>query len=65
MRGENNSEIRIAAKEAGIYLWQIADALGIQDSALSRKLRRELPPEDREKIMNVISLLAAQKGVAS
>ena len=64
MRGENNIEIRIAAKEAGIYLWQIADALGIQDSALSRKLRRELPPEDRKKIMNAISLLAAQKGVA-
>lgn len=35
-----NTEIREAANQAGVFLWQIADRLGITDSNFSRKLRR-------------------------
>ena len=58
---ETNKEIRSAAKSAGVLLWEIANRLGIQDSAFSRKLRRELPPEEKEKILGIIEELAAER----
>ena len=36
---------------------QIAEALGIADCAFSRKLRRELPDEEKEKILAIIDEL--------
>lgn len=56
-----NQDIRKAAAGAGVKLWQIAEALGIADHSLSRKLRRELPAEEKEKIFSIIQELA-QKG---
>jgi len=58
---ETNKDIRSAAKAAGVLYWEIADRLGIQDSAFSRKLRRELPPDEREKILTIINELAAER----
>lgn len=60
-----NKEIREAAKKAGIHLWQVAEACGINDGNFSRKLRRELPQEEKEKILEIIDRLAHEKqGVA-
>lgn len=58
---ETNKDIRSAAKAAGVLHWEIAEKLGIQDSAFSRKLRRELPAEEREKILGIINELAAER----
>lgn len=58
----NNKDIREAAKQAGVCLWQIAERLGINDGNFSRKLRRELPSQEREKIMEIINELAKEKG---
>ena len=57
----SNKDIREAAKNAGICLWQIADRLGMNDGNFSRKLRRELPPKEREKIFDIINELAKDK----
>ena len=62
---ETNREIKSAAKKAGVYHWEIAERLGIQDSAFSRKLRRELPPEERGKILSIINDLAAERAEVS
>ena len=59
-----NVDIRIAAKERGVKMWEIAEALHIQDSAFSRKLRHELPPQEREKILIIISELSQEKAEA-
>lgn len=56
-----NIEIRRAAKEKQIPLWKIADALGIQDYTLSRKLRHELPEDEQKSICNIIQKLAAER----
>lgn len=56
-----NKEIREAAKNAGIHLWQVAAAYGINDGNLSRKLRQELPQEEKEKILAIINRLAQEK----
>lgn len=55
---EKNSDIRTEAKSAGVKLWQIADVLNINDGNLSRKLRRELPENEKEKIRSIIRELS-------
>ena len=55
-----NRDIKLAAAGAGVRMWQIADALGILDCNFSRKLRRELPVEEKEKIFGIIRNLAAE-----
>lgn len=60
-----NTEIREAAKRNGVRLWQVAEDIGITDASFSRKLRRELPAEERERVLNVIDKLAAERGEVS
>ena len=57
----NNKEIRSAAKNAGVRLWEVAAAYGINDGNFSRKLRQELPQEEKEKILAIINRLAQEK----
>ena len=59
---KTNEDIRDAAKNKGVYLWEVAEALKIQDSGLSRKLRRELPQTEKEKLLAAIQAVAAEKG---
>lgn len=56
-----NNDIRQAAKKSGVFLYQIADELGIQDSCFSRKLRKELPDAEKELILLIIEDLV-QRG---
>lgn len=56
-----NKDVRVYAREKGVYLWQIAESLGIADSNFSRKLRKELPEEIKKKIFKIIDALAAEE----
>ena len=56
----SNQDIRCAASEAGVKLWQIADALGIADCNFSRKLRKELSQNEKEKIFSIIQRLSEE-----
>lgn len=56
----NNIDIRKAAIEAGVKLWQVAEELRIADATLSRKLRHELRNEEREQIMRIIRDLSGE-----
>lgn len=51
-----NTDIRKEAANQGVKLWQIADKLGITDSYFSKKLRKELPQEEK-KIRLIITEL--------
>lgn len=55
-----NIEVRNAAGGCGIRLWQVAEAIGMNESAFSRKLRRELPQAEKEKIIAAIEKLAKE-----
>ena len=60
-----NLEIRTAYMQAGVKQWQLAEALGLSETHFSRKLRKELPQEEKEKILGTINRLAQEKqGVA-
>ena len=56
-----NREIREAAKKAGVHLWQVAEACGINDGNFSRKLRKELPQEEKQTILEIIERLSKEK----
>ena len=57
-----NQDIRRTAAGAGVKLWQIADALGSADCSLSRKLRKELPQEEKDRIFGIIRELSQEVG---
>lgn len=49
-----NEIIRNALKNVGMKQWELAELLGICEYTLCRRLRRELPDDDREHILTVI-----------
>lgn len=65
MSNTANADIRVAAKSAGVCLWQVAERIGINDGNFSRKLRRELPDQEKQKILQIIQDLAAERMEAS
>lgn len=60
MRTQKNEEVRKMAKKRGVKLWEIAERLGFADATFSRKLRRELPEEEKKSIMDIIDRLAME-----
>ena len=58
----SNQDIRRSAAGAGVRLWQIAEELGIADCSLSRKLRKELPQEEKKRILAIIERLSKEAG---
>ena len=57
----SNLDVRTIAKENGVRLWEIADKLGISEPTITRKLRRELPADEKQKILAIIDEIAAAK----
>lgn len=57
-----NKDLREYAKNKGVKLWEVADKLGISEPTMTRKLRRELPAEEKEKIISIIDEIAAERG---
>lgn len=63
MRTKANLDIRECAKKAGIYLWQIAAAIGVSEPTFNRRMRVEMPEAEKEQVKKVISRLETeQKG---
>ncbi len=57
-----NLKLRQTAKENGVHLWQIAERVGLADCNFSRKLRRELSDDERERVLAIIQEIVAEKG---
>lgn len=53
-----NRILRDAAKANGVKLWQIAERVGVAEATFSRKLRHELPEQERQNILSIIDELA-------
>ena len=54
-----NNKIRKALGESRMRHWELADLLGISENTLTRRLRKELPEEEQQRIISII-----KKGVA-
>ena len=53
-----NEDIKLAAKQAGVPLFRVGYAMGISESALSRKLRKRLNDKEKEAIYLAIERAA-------
>lgn len=56
-----NSDVRVCAIEHGVRMWELADQLGISPETLSRKLRRELEPAEKERMIQTIQAIAVRR----
>lgn len=56
-----NKDIRKAAMEKGVFLWEIAQVIGCNDGNFSRKLRKELSDSDKARIMSAIDAIAKNR----
>lgn len=62
MRGnQNNAELRQAAKNAGVYFWQIAELWNVSESYMTRLMRRELNSEERTKFLSAVDRLKSEQ----
>jgi len=63
---ETNTEIRSllnkVKKESGVFSYQVAYSLGVNDVTFSRWLRRELSPAQKEQVVAAIKKLAYKGG---
>lgn len=57
-----NEEIQRAFFENGVQKYKVAEKLGMYDTSFSRKLRKELPEEEKKNILKIISELSNKKG---
>lgn len=53
-----NTELKKEIRSNGIFLYEVANALGISSAILSKKLHGELLPEDEKQIKKVINQLS-------
>ena len=60
MKIKPNMDVRAKAAMYGIRMWELAEELGIFDSSLSRKMRKELPDEEKKKIFDAIDRIVAR-----
>ena len=60
-----NKDIKVKARKSGVLIWEIADRLGIADTSMSRKLRKELPDSEKQEIFKIIDELAAEKATTN
>ena len=57
MRELANADIRQAAKDAGVSLWELADEMNISEPTLTRMLRHELSDDVKEDLICSIGII--------
>ena len=57
---KKNVDIREMAKVKGVYLWQIADKLEMDNGNFSKKLRKELSENEKRKIYDIIEIISKE-----
>jgi len=51
---KRNNDIRVAAKENGVYLYEIAEKLAVSEPTFNRYLRKELSDGWKAKVLAAI-----------
>lgn len=57
----NNVTVKNTAKRKNVFLWEVADAMGVCDMTVNRWLRHELPKDRYNAMMRAIDEIAARK----
>lgn len=56
-----NKDVREAARKNGVYLYEIADALGKSEPTFNRWLRKEMTEEMKSKAFAAIEKIVEQR----
>lgn len=57
----NNEMVRKTAKNAGVYLWELGEYLGVSENTVIRWLRKPFDSAKEVLLLNAISEVAARK----
>lgn len=57
----NNEMVRKTAKNAGVYLWELGEYLGVSENTVIRWLRKPFDSTKEGLLLNAISEVAARK----
>ena len=57
---KNNDNIRQAAKDNGVFLWQVAERYGVSEAHFCRVMRKQLTEEQEARIMDIIAEIHAE-----
>ena len=61
MRELANADIRKAAKDAGVSLWELADEMNVSEPTLTRMLRHELSNDVKEDLICSIGMIVMNR----
>lgn len=53
-----NTDLKQYAKKKGVHLWQVADALGISEATIIRKMRHELSDVEQARFIAAVDACA-------
>jgi len=56
-----NIDVRKEARKCKVPLWAVSNEMGISEATMTRKLRCELPDEEKLHILSVIRSLAEKE----
>ncbi len=56
-----NSEVRAAMHAGKVPAWAIGAEIGVHENTILRRLRFELPEQEKQKYLSVIDKLSAEK----
>ena len=57
----SNVEVRTEIMRNGLKHWEVAAELGISETSFSRKMRMELPDDDRERVLAAIKAICRSR----
>ena len=60
-----NVEIRNTAKKSGVFLYELAERLGVAESTMTRLLRKELSDSKKQELLSNIADIASEKNSAA
>ncbi len=61
MKNLKNVEIRKTLKKKGVYQYEVADKMGVSESTLVKRLRKELSADEKQEIIEVIDEIANER----
>lgn len=60
-----NADIRAEAKAKGVFLYDIAEKLGISEPTMTRRMRRELSEPQKAEMRNIIAEISKARAVSA
>lgn len=58
---KRNEDIRVIARQKGVYLYEIAEVLGVSEPTFNRWLRKELSEKMKADVYAAIDIISEQR----